>query len=215
MTRGNLFASAVLAALVLVATALTSCKESEEEGEYDNWKARNEHYIDSIASVARSNRDGSWTILRSFTLSKDFPLTESSENYVFVQKLEEGTGTEYPLYADSIRVHYSGRLIPTASYPQGTVFDKSYASSTFNPLTDVPTLFSVNQLVTGFSTAVMNMVVGDKWRVFIPYQLGYGTQGSTDGGIPGYSTLVIDIQLAKIYKFQVDTDTKWWTKRRD
>ena len=86
----------MLAALVLVATALTSCKESEEEGEYDNWKARNEHYIDSIASVARSNRDGSWTILRSFTLSKDFPLTESSENYVFVQKLEEGTGTEYP-----------------------------------------------------------------------------------------------------------------------
>lgn len=205
----------MLSVIVLVSTVLASCKESEEEGEFDNWKSRNELFIDSIASAAKSNRNGSWTVLRSFTLSKDFPLTESSQYYVYVQKLEEGTGTESPLYTDSIRVHYEGRLIPTVNYPQGYVFDKSYASSTFNPLTDVPTLFCVNRMVNGLSTALMNMVEGDRWRVFIPYQLGYGSQGSTDGGVPAYSTLQFDIQLARIYKYQVDTDTKWWTKRRD
>jgi FKBP-type peptidyl-prolyl cis-trans isomerase FklB len=214
MTKRNLLSFCVLAAVVLFSGALNSCKESDEVSEYDNWQARNEHFIDSIASVAKTNRDGAWTILKAFTLSDDFPMTEASQYYIYVQKLEHGSGSERPLYADSVRVHYSGRLIPTASYPQGFVFDKSYASSSFNPATDVPSLHCVNQTVVGFGTALMNMVVGDRWKVYIPYQLGYGITTSTNSSVPAYSTLIFDMQLAKIYKYKVDTDTKWWSKRR-
>ena len=103
-------------------------------------------------------------------------------------------------------------MIPTVTYPQGFVFDRSYASSSFNPATDVPQLLCVSNLVVGFSTALMNMVVGDRWKVYIPYQLGYGT--TRDASIPAYTTLIFDMQLAKIYKYKVDTDTKWWTKQR-
>jgi FKBP-type peptidyl-prolyl cis-trans isomerase len=38
--------------------------------------------------------------------------------------------------------------------------------------------------------------VGDKWEVWIPQELGYGTTGS--GEIPGYSTLVFEMELVEI-----------------
>lgn len=214
MDKTNRFALVMAAAVLILSACLTSCKESEEEGEYDNWQSRNEHFIDSIASVAKSNRDGSWTVLKSFALSDNFPMTEASQYYIYVQKQESGSGAESPLYADSVRVHYCGRLIPTSAHPQGYVFDKSYSTNTFNPLTDVPTLFCVGQTVVGFATALMNMVEGDRWKVYIPYQLGYGTTTSSSSSVPAYSTLIFDIQLAKIYKYKIDTDTKWWSKRR-
>lgn len=214
MTKRTIYSFCLWTVAAFFAAALFSCKESDEVSEYDNWKERNEQFIDSIASVAKANKDGSWTILKSYTLSDDFPMTETSQYYIYLQKLENGSGTEHPLYADSVRVHYAGRLIPTVSYPQGFVFDKSYASSSFSPATDVPSLLCVSNLVTGFSTALMNMVVGDRWKVYIPYQLGYGTTSSTSSSVPAYSTLIFDIQLAKIYKYKVDTDTKWWTKKR-
>ena len=214
MDRRNKFASVALAVIALSGSLLTSCKESDEVGEYENWQARNDHFIDSIASVAKANRDGSWTIIKAFTLGETFPMNEDSKYYIYVQKLENGTGTEKPLYSDSVRVHYSGRLIPSPTYPAGNVFDKSYSTSTFNPETDVPSLKCPNQTVVGFSTALMNMVVGDRWRVYIPYFLGYGEKSSV-AAVPNYSTLIFDMQLAKIYKYKVDTDTSWWTKKRD
>lgn len=201
---------------LLVATSLffTSCKESEEEGEWDNWKERNEHFIDSIATVARANRDGSWTVMKAFNLGDGFPMNADNKYYVYMQKLEEGAGTESPLYNDSIRVHYSGRLIPTATYPAGYNFGKSYSGSVMNAETDVPALMGVNQNVVGFATAMMHMKVGDRCKLYIPYYLGYGTSDYATAKIPGYSALIFDVKLAKIYKYQIDTDTSWWTKKR-
>ena len=40
-----------LFSLVLLALAFTACSETEETGKYDNWRARNEAFIDSIANV--------------------------------------------------------------------------------------------------------------------------------------------------------------------
>jgi FKBP-type peptidyl-prolyl cis-trans isomerase FklB len=59
-------------------------------------------------------------------------------------------------------------------YPYGFNFGKSYSSSTLNETTDVPTLMAVNQNITGFATALMHMVEGDRWKIYIPYYLGYG-----------------------------------------
>ena len=214
MNRGYQKLSAMLALALITVFAATSCKESEEAGEYDNWQTRNEHFIDSIASVARANKDGSWTILRAFTLPSDYPMNGESKNYIYVQKKEHGVGTDKPLYADSVRIHYEGRLMPSASYPSGFIFDKSYSTSEFNPQTDVPSLMCVNTTVVGVGTALMNMVVGDRWKIYVPYQIGYGAQ-SDKAAVPAYSTLIFDIQLAKIYKYKIETDTSWWTKKRD
>jgi len=201
-----------VAALFCMFLAFTSCEESKEEGEFDNWKARNDHFIDSIADVAAKNADGNWTIIKSHIMGDDFGMGESNQYYIYVQKLVDGTGEDKPEYNDSVRVHYSGRLIPSMTYPNGLNFDKSYNSSVPDPQTDVPSLFCPNSVVVGFSTAVMNMVVGDRWKVYIPYYLGYGSEKS--GSIPAYSTLIYDMQLARIYKYGIEKDTRWWAKRR-
>lgn len=52
-------------------------------------------------------------------------------------------------------------------------------------------------LVAGFREAMLNMKVGDKARVFIPYYLGYGESGRAPL-IPGNTNLVFDIEIAGI-----------------
>lgn len=195
----------ILAALAVT----TACSDKEEVGEYDNWTERNQLYVDSIAALANAGTDG-WTKLLAFDLTEETENAAPNNNhYVYIQKLADGEGQASPKYNDSIRVHYLGRLIPSASYPQGYVFGKSYSGYALNEATDVPALMSVNQNVTGFATAVMHMVEGDCWRLVIPYYLGYGEDEYSSGSIPGYSALTFEVKLARIYPYQIETDTTW------
>ena len=41
------------------------------------------------------------------------------------------------------------------------------------------------------------MRAGDRWMIYIPYQLGYGAKNNNK--IPAYSTLVFDVTLAGSY----------------
>ena len=52
-------------------------------------------------------------------------------------------------------------------------------------------------LVAGFREAMLNMKIGDKARVYIPYHLGYGESGRAPL-IPGKTNLVFDIELTAI-----------------
>lgn len=188
---------------------LVSCSEKNEAGEYDNWKERNQHYVDSIASLADAGTDG-WTKLLAYKYLEPADGSGGKKNhYVYIQKLASGSGKEYPKYNDSIRVHYLGRLIPSASYEQGFVFGKSYSSYVLDDKTDVPALMGVNNTVIGYATAVMNMVEGDRWKIVIPYSIGYGSGSNSSKTIPAYSTLIFDLQLARIYRYMIDTDTTW------
>ena len=91
-----------------------------------------------------------------------------------------------------MRVAYRGRLIPTTSYSDGYVIDQTYLND-FDWNTANMTDYAASNFVNGFTTALMNMHPGDHWRVYIPYQLGYGSSGSTT--IKGYSNLTFDIAL--------------------
>ena len=168
---------------------LASCDESEEVGEFDNWKGRNIQFVDSIAKVAREHPD-EWKVLLAEGLNPEKEW--SNEYYVYCQVLEAGTGTVHPNFTDSVVINYSGRLIPSATYPDGFKFDSSY-SGDFNPSFNVPVTMPLSGTVPGFYTAVQHMVDGDIWKVYIPYQLGYGVDASSS--IPGYSTLIFDINL--------------------
>lgn len=52
-------------------------------------------------------------------------------------------------------------------------------------------------LIAGFKEAMLQMKIGDKARVFIPYYLGYGEKGSPPV-IPGKANLVFDVELVSI-----------------
>jgi FKBP-type peptidyl-prolyl cis-trans isomerase FklB len=184
----------LLSLMVFALFGLTSCDESSDAGEFDNWQARNVQFVDSIATVARANTYGDWKIFLADGLNHEKEW--SNEYYVYCQVIEEGNGTTHPLFNDSVVINYSGRLIPSATYPDGYLFDKSY-SGELNPSFNVPATLKLSETVTGFCTAIQNMTDGDIWKIYIPYMLGYGVNGTS--GIPAYSTLIFDINLVSFH----------------
>ncbi len=186
--------------ITTLGSLFASCEETAEVDEYANWEERNIEFIDSIAKVAQANADGNWMRVLSFKLTdKDMEgnvVEHDVDDYVYCHIKTRGTGTEHPLFTDTVSVNYRGRLIPTLSFPEGKIFDQSYKGSEINPDVNVPANFNVNGVVIGWSSVLQQMVTGDTWRVYIPASLGYGSKKQTD--IPAHSALIFDINLVKI-----------------
>lgn len=186
----------VLFFLLSLLFVFASCEDTTEVGEYDNWQQRNIAFIDSIANVARANADGNWKVIPATGL--DESKEHENEYNVYCYVLQAGDGTVHPKFTDTVKVNYSGRLIPSKSYPKGFVFDGSYEGE-LEPEFDVPTDLQLQKTVPGFYTAVQQMVAGktpysgDIWRVYIPADLAYGSE--TKSGIPAYSALIFEINL--------------------
>ncbi len=179
---------------LLAALAIVSCKEDDGAvEEYPDWQGTNDRYFQQLVSetqTAISAGDGSWQLITGYSK----PVTNYSPqyyDYIVVKKLETGKGTTSPLHTDSVEVHYTARLLPSTSYPEGLEFNRTY-NDPFDPIEATPVKFSVGATVVGFSTALQNMHRGDHWRVYIPYQLGYASATSL---IPQYSTLIFDLRL--------------------
>ena len=194
------FSLYILFALVAVMTAtFTSCKETDnDEQEYPDWKNTNDTYFDKKYSEVKSyvgTGSTEWKVIRAWNLEES--VATHSYDHILVDVQHAGNGSGCPLYTDSVKVHYSGRLLPSKSYPDGYMFDKSWSGEEFNDSTAMPAKFAVSGLVTGFTTALMYMHIGDKWRVYIPYQLGYD---SAENPGAAYSTLIFDIELVAYYR---------------
>ena len=166
---------------------LASCSEEDTtEDEYANWQERNDNAVKEWAA------NNAYTKILTYTKETTTPGLENKD-YIYVEVLEKGNGTERPLYSDTCRVAYRGRLIPTTSYKDGYVFDETFLGE-FDWKTCGTTDFCANNIVRdGFSTALQNMHIGDRWRVRFSYSLGYGANAA--GTIPAYSDLIFDIAL--------------------
>lgn len=176
--------------------SMTSCSENDDtEDEYENWAEKNETYFNNIyakAEAAINSGDDSWKIIRTY--SKDSISAKAKTDFIVAHVETVGTGTESPIYTDTVRIHYRGRLIPTKSYPDGKQFDTSWTGD-YNLKTMRPSGAYASNYELGRTTALMNMHKGDRWTVYIPYTLGYGVSANTTYGIRGYSTLIFDLTL--------------------
>lgn len=174
---------------------LASCSESDDTvEEYPDWQATNTTYWNTIVSKAQTaiaSGDTSWKLYRNFSIEDSLSSAPITDNIV-VNVLESGTGSGCPLYTDSVRVRYEGRLLPSTSYADGYVFDTTWPEGTTDATAGVAD-FKVSKLTDGFATAVQHMHIGDKWLVYVPWTLAYGESGSSS--IPGYSVLRFTIQL--------------------
>lgn len=171
--------------------SLLSCSESQgEEEEYANWQERNDNALSQWASDASLLKIKNW--------SQDAALQGAASDYIYYKVIESGKGTQSPMYTDTVRISYRGHYIPTKSYPDGYVFDQTYLGD-FDWKTAGVAQGKAGGFVDGFTTAVMNMHVGDHWRVYIPYQLGYGAS-STSSTIPNHTNLVFDIAMVDFWK---------------
>ena len=175
--------------LSLLLLSFTACSEDDSAtDEYADWQERNAAMTDQWAANSSLRK------IRVYT--QDDTTTGKSMDYIYVQVLETGDGTESPLFTDTVRVAYRGRMIPTTNYANGYVFDETYLGD-FSWHTAGMSTMSIGggstTVVSGFATALMNMRKGDRWLVYIPYQLGYNA--SSQGSVIAYSNLIFDIAL--------------------
>ena len=99
------------------------------------------------------------------------------------QVLREGNGRK-PKATDQVRCHYEGMLI------DGTLFDSSIQRGE-------PATFPLNGVIAGGTEGLQLMQEGAKYRLFIPYHLGYGERGA-GGSIPPFAALVFDVELLEV-----------------
>lgn len=96
---------------------------------------------------------------------------------------QRGEGKEKPTPRSKVTVHYEGRFV------DGGVFDSSYQrGETIS--------FGLNQVISAWTQAVCEMVVGDKVTIFCPSATAYGARGA--GPIPPNTDLIFDVELFAI-----------------
>ena len=115
-------------------------------------------------------------------LATGFSKTDSGLRYQIIQK-GDGKSAEK---GKTVSVHYKGQLA------DGTVFDSSYKRN--QPLDFT---VGVGQVIPGWDEGIGLLQVGDKARLVIPSDLGYGSRGA-GGVIPPDATLVFDVELMDV-----------------
>lgn len=174
--------------IVCLATLFSSCKddgENAEEAAVLAYKLENER-----AFAAKSSDP------EFFRVS----IQGNGDYFIYAKRLKDGNQPAIPIYYNScIMAYYKGSFI------NGEVFDKREFED------GMPMDFAVSSAaadayisapIPGWTLALQNMTVGEKWEVWIPWQLAYGNanyDGDEDGvvDIPGYSTLVFEIEVVK------------------
>lgn len=95
----------------------------------------------------------------------------------------EGEGPKPQVY-DMVEVYYRGYFI------NGREFD---GTDIIRP----PAVFSVDQVIKGWTEALQLMPVGSIWEIYVPSSLAYGEDGS-GRTIPPNTTLIFEIELVSI-----------------
>ncbi len=119
-----------------------------------------------------------WDIKTTDTIT-----TESGLKYLVVKKSNNPTKAEKGMMVD---VHYTGFLT------DGKVFDSSIERG--NPISFE---LGTGSVIKGWDEGIALMNIGDKYRLIIPADLGYGTNGA-GSDIPPNATLLFDVELVNV-----------------
>lgn len=193
--------------LLLLSLVFVACNETEEPSKYDNWRERNEAFIDSLQRVVDSKSDPELEYL---------VYAKNKKYNIFYKKLKNVPDGQRPVFTSTVSVFYRGMLINekvfteaalpkyyTKLYKQLDVFDSNTMSDDDPTVFDSPATWAVNSFYSGgvpaWTDILQNMRVGERWEVYIPWQVAYGESGS--GSILGYSTLIFDMILLRIDKY--------------
>ncbi|XP_071501449.1 peptidyl-prolyl cis-trans isomerase FKBP2-like [Diadema antillarum] len=87
---------------------------------------------------------------------------------------------------DRLSMHYTGKL------EDGTEFDSSIPRNQPFEFT-----LGAGQVIKGWDQGLLNMCEGEKRKLVIPSDLGYGDRGAPPK-IPGGATLIFEVELLKI-----------------
>jgi FKBP-type peptidyl-prolyl cis-trans isomerase FklB len=139
-------------------------------------------YVEGVIAAKKygENKAAGEKFLQENALRAEVKTTESGLQY---EVITEGKGAK-PTAESTVKVHYEGTLI------DGTVFDSSYQRGE-------PIEFPLNGVIKGWTEGLQLMPVGSKYKLYIPYELGYGERGAGQS-IPPYATLIFTVELLEI-----------------
>ncbi|MCL2179976.1 MAG: FKBP-type peptidyl-prolyl cis-trans isomerase [Treponema sp.] len=134
---------------------------------------------EAMERVSENNRQLEEEFLASNAQRPGVIVTESGLQYEIIENAE---GPK-PSGDSVVRVHYTGTFI------DGRLFDRSTEEEgAFIPL---------ELVIRGWTEGLMLMSPGSNYRLFIPSNLAYGTEG-IQSIIPPYSTLIFTVELLEI-----------------
>ena len=139
--------------------------------------------------------------IRAKVMEKEYgPNKAAGEKFLAENKKKDGvktlpSGVQYkvikvgngamPADTSMVKVHYEGKTL------DGKVFDSSYKNGQ-------PVSLRANQVIKGWTEALVHMPVGSVWEVYIPQELAYGER--EQGQIKPFSALIFKIELISIEK---------------
>jgi FKBP-type peptidyl-prolyl cis-trans isomerase FklB len=137
--------------------------------------------------AAEENKKAGEKFLKENKKKSGVKTTDSGLQY---KVLEKGQGKS-PNKSDEVTVEYTGKLL------NGTVFDSTEKSGK-------PATFKVNQVIPGWTEALLMMKQGATWEIYVPAKLAYGERG-VGGPIGPNETLVFKVHLLSIHPTKTDT----------
>ena len=108
-----------------------------------------------------------------------------TDNGLQYEVIEDVSGGAKPTASDHVCVDYTGAL------PDGSEFDSSRSAGR------TPIAFPLGGVIPGWTQGLQLMDEGDRYRLFLPPELGYGERGAP-GAIPPNAALVFDVQLYRV-----------------
>ena len=152
--------------------------------------------VDSAQAVAQEMM----RVIKAKNMEKEFgPNKKAGEEFLAKNAKAEGVkvldgGVQYkvikegngPMPKDTslVKVHYEGKTL------DGKVFDSSYKRGE-------PTNFRANQVIKGWTEALVHMPAGSIWEVYIPQELAYGER-QQGADIKPFSMLIFKIELLDV-----------------
>jgi peptidylprolyl isomerase len=115
---------------------------------------------------------------------KDTLKTSSGLKYIVVSRAPNDAKQAQP--GKTVKVHYTGYLTT------GKMFDSSLDRGQ-----PIDFMLGTGRVIKGWEEGVALMKQGDKMRLIIPSELGYGDQG-VGGVIPPNATLIFDVELVEV-----------------
>ncbi len=135
--------------------------------------------MEKQAKVVEENMTEGKAFIANYATQPD---AKQMEDGIYYKSMKAGDGA-VPAKTDKVKINYKG------TFTDGTVFDESKGE---------PLEMGVGDFVGGFSRALQNMKVGDKWQVVIRGDKAYGL--NPPPGFPANKTLVFEIDLLEIVK---------------
>lgn len=148
---------------------------------------------------AQSVAQSKMVAIKSESMMKQYGANkEAGEKFMAENKAKEGvvclpSGVQYKVIKEGkgampkdtslVKVHYEGKTI------DDNVFDSSYKRGE-------PIKLRANQVIKGWTDALVHMPAGSVWEVYIPQNLAYGENGQN--AIKPFSALIFKIELLEV-----------------